>query len=198
MLSGLSGQAKWCPGSRMCAIHDPKRPGSRTWLLLRTLKCIPPVPRPQLADRHSGLPTHLTNVVASPSSWSPQPRVPRRRAASIHYLRSAHITGRGPERYPRESMAVVSVVRVRARDCICGRHDNVKVIFTAAFRHYRNDFSRFRDTLRWGRISGTTWNVWRHCMVCDFPRMRSVVIRYHRTERTISSLGALSAWICLK
>ena len=141
---------------------------------------------------------HPTNVVASPSSWSPQPRVPRRRAASIHYLRSEHITGRGPERYPRESMAVVSVVRVRARDCICGRHTSVKVIFTAAFRHYRNDFSRLRDTLRWGRISGTTWNVWRHCMVCDFPRMRSVVIRYHRTERTISSLGALSAWICLK
>ena len=141
---------------------------------------------------------HPTNVVASPSSWSPQPRVPRRRAASIHYLRSEHITGRGPERYPRESMAVVSVVRVRARDCICGRHDSVNSDIHSCVRHSRNDFSRFRDTRRWGRIRGTTWNVWRHCMVCDFPRMRSVVIRYHRTERTISSLGALSAWICLK
>ena len=108
---------------------------------------------------------HPTNVVASPSSWSPQPRVPHRRAASIHYLRSAHITGRGPERYPRESMTVVSVVRVRARDCICGRHDSqddsVNSDIHSCVRHSRNDFSRFRDTRRWGRIRGTTWNVWR-------------------------------------
>ena len=82
---------------------------------------------------------HPTNVVASPSSWSPQPRVPRRRAASIHYLRSEHITGRGPERYPRESMAVVSVVRVRARDCICGRHDCVNSDIHSYVRHSRNE-----------------------------------------------------------
>jgi len=82
-------------------------------------------PREASIVQHCCLHAHPTNVVASPSSWSPQPRVPRRRAASIHYLRSEHITGRGPERYPRESMAVVSVVRVRARDCICGRHDSV-------------------------------------------------------------------------
>ena len=99
---------------------------------------------------------HPTNVVASPSSWSPQPRVPRRRAASIHYLRSAHITGRGPERYPRESMAVVSVVRVRARHCICARHDCVNSDIHSYVRHPRSAISRFWDTRRWGWIRGTT------------------------------------------
>ena len=126
-------------------------------------------PREASIVQHSCLHTDPTNVVASPSSWSPQPRVPHRRAASIHYLRSAHITGCGPERYPRESMTVVSVMRVRARDCICGRHDSqddsVNSDIHSCVRHSRNDFSRFRDTRRWGRIRGTTWNVWRHCMV---------------------------------
>ena len=82
-------------------------------------------PREASIVQHSCLHADPTNVVASPSSWSPQPRFPRRRAASIHYLRSEHITGRGPARYPHESMAVVIVVRVRAQHCICARHDRV-------------------------------------------------------------------------
>lgn len=71
-------------------------------------------PREASIVQHCCLHAHPTNVVASPSSWSPQPRVPRRRAASIHYLRSEHIMGRGPARYPHESMAVVWYMR-RAR-----------------------------------------------------------------------------------
>ena len=54
-------------------------------------------------------------------------------------------------------------------NCICGRHDSqddsVNSDIHSCVRHSRNDFSRFRDTRRWGRIRGTTWNVWRHCMV---------------------------------
>ena len=134
-------------------------------------------------------------VVASPSSWSPQPRFPRRRAASIHYLRSEHITGRGPARYPHESMAVVIVVRVRARHCICARHDCVNSDIHSYVRHPRSALSRFRDTRRWGWIRGTTWNVWRRCMVCDSPRMPSVGNSLSPSRAHDSSSGGLSALI---
>ena len=52
----LSGGPRWCPVARICAIREPNRPGSRSWVLWRPLICIVPVRRPQLADRHFGHP----------------------------------------------------------------------------------------------------------------------------------------------
>ena len=152
-------------------------------------------PREASIVQHSCLHADPTNVVASPSSWSPQPRSPLRRAASSHYLRLAHITGRGSARYPLESMAVVIVVRVRARHCICARHDRVNSDIHSYVRHPRSALSRFRDTRRWGWIRGTTWNVWRRCMVCDSPRMPSVGNSLSPSRAHDSSLGGLSALI---
>jgi len=105
-------------------------------------------PREASIVQHCCLHADPTHTVASPSLWSPQPRFPRRRAASIRYLRSGHITGRGPARYPHESMAVVIVVRVRARHCICARHDRVNSDIHSSVRHPRSAPSRFRDTPR--------------------------------------------------
>ena len=52
----LSGGPRWCPVARICAIREPNRPGSRSWVLWRPLICIVPVRRPQPADHHFGHP----------------------------------------------------------------------------------------------------------------------------------------------
>ena len=59
----LSGGSRWCPVARICAIREPNRPGSRSWVLWRPLICIVPVRRPQLADRHFGHLARVTELV---------------------------------------------------------------------------------------------------------------------------------------
>ena len=77
----------------------------------------------------------------------------------------------------------------------CARHDCVNSDIHSYVRHPRSALSRFRDTLRWGWIRGTTWNVWRRCMVCDSPRMPSVGNSLSPSRAHDSSLGGLSALI---
>lgn len=75
------------------------------------------------------------------------------------------------------------------------RHDRVNSDIHSYVQHPRSALSSFRDTLRWGWIRGTTWNVWRRCMVCDSPRMPSVGNSLSPSRAHDSSLGGLSALV---
>ena len=69
----LSGGPRWCPVARICAIREPNRPGSRSWVLWRPLICIVPVRRPQLADRHFGHLARVTELLLRGSFNCPMP-----------------------------------------------------------------------------------------------------------------------------
>ena len=73
----LSGGPRWCPVARICAIREPNRPGSRSWVLLRPLICIVPVRRPQLADRHFGHPAVCDRATSTTDEFTRKPSQPR-------------------------------------------------------------------------------------------------------------------------
>ena len=78
---------------------------------------------------------------------------------------------------------------------LCARHDRVNSDIHSYVRHPRSAISGFKDTRRWGWMRGTTWNVWRRCMVCDSPRAPWVGNLLSPSRAHDSSLGGLSALI---